>query len=345
MGPDMKPNLSVVMSVFNGEEYLAEAIESILSQTYHDFEFVIIDDGSTDGSLRILRDYAARDPRVRVVEQENTGLTVALCRGVAMSAGTYVARMDADDISLPRRFERQLALLEARPDLAACTCDVEHFSDDGSISGISRMGVDARLIPLYLCFSNRIGGHGQVMFRRSAYDVAGGYDPSFRYAQDYDLWTRLLDVGGIGVVDETLYRFRTGHDSISRRSKAAQTEQTLRTTMRHYEKVTGQPISVETAQALRDFWWKSPASETSARQTIAAAKAMSHAMDVFFAGHPELRNQEFEVRRNLAARWWWRRKRTEPFDLGRKALIVAIVFGLGLQALRSKVERGSAAGA
>ena len=345
MASDMKPDLSVVMSVYNGEKYLSEAIESVLSQTYRDFEFIIIDDGSTDGSLRILHDYAGRDPRVRVIEQENTGLTVALCRGLDLSGGTYVARMDADDISLPQRFEKQLALLVSRPDLSACTCDVERFSDDGAISTTSKMGVDPRLIPLYLCFANRIEGHGQVMFRRSAYDAAGGYDPSFRYAQDYDLWTRLLDVGGFGVVDETLYKFRTGHDSISKRSKSAQTEQTLRTTKRHYENVTGQPLPLETALALRDFWWKSSASETSAEQTIAAAKAMSRAIGVFFARHPELKELEFEVRRSIAARWWWRRKETEPHDWGRKALIVSIVFGLGLQALRTRIERRSAAGA
>ena len=337
------PLLSVVMSVYNGETYLADAVDSILAQTFRDFEFIIIDDGSSDGSLGILQDYAARDPRIRIVEQENTGLTIALCRGVEMSRGTYVARMDADDISLPNRFEKQIALLEMRPDLSASTCGVEHFFDDGSISHIAHIAINPQLIPLYMCFSNRIGGHGQVMFRRSAYDAAGGYDPSFRYAQDYDLWTRLLDTGGFGVLDDTLYRFRTGHDSISKRSKSAQTDNSLRTTRSQYEKVTGQPIDLETAQAMRDFWWKNPASETDYRHLLGAAKAMSRAVGVFFDRHPHLRAEEFEVRRNLAARWWWRRNETEPFDLGRKALILAIVFGLGLQALLAKA-RGKSGG-
>ena len=330
------PPLSVVMSVYNGEDYLPAAIDSVLEQSFDAFEFIIIDDGSTDGSTAILRDYAARDHRIRLIEQDNTGLTVALRRGVSESRGAFVARMDADDISMPDRFERQIALLRSDPGLVAATCHVEHFFDDGTVSHVARRRDDPRLIPLYNCFSNRIGGHGQVMFRRSAYDAAGGYDASFRYAQDYDLWSRLTEHGDFGVVDAMLYRFRTGHDSISKRSKTGQAENSLRTCRREYEKLTGVPLDARVARAMRDFWWNNSASETGFTDTLRLSRAMDRAVTAFFVRRPELRALEFQVRRGIAAKWRWRIKQTEPDDRLRQALIFAIIIPWGLKALRAR---------
>jgi len=114
--------LSVVMGVYNGENNLFKTIDSILNQTYTDFEFIIINDGSTDKTSEILKEYAARDNRIRVIEQENTGLTKALIRGCKEAQGKYIARQDAGDISLPTRFEKQLKLLLSNPKLIMCSC-------------------------------------------------------------------------------------------------------------------------------------------------------------------------------------------------------------------------------
>lgn len=334
------PPVSVVMSVYNGEDYLAEAIDSILDQTFSQFEFIIINDGSSDGSSQILRQYAEKDARIRLAEQENTGLTVALCRGVEMSRGTFVARMDADDFSMPERLAKQVSLLESDPELAAVTCHVEHFSDDGTVSHVAEIKCNQRLIPLYNCFVNRIGGHGQVIIRRSVYDAVGGYDPSFRFAQDYDLWTRLTRHGSFGTVDDMLYRFRTGHDSISKLSKSAQTKDSLRTCRREYENLTGAPLDNEVAMALRSFWWSLPASNTSVINTVRASLAMNRVVKAFFASDPELRSEEFSVRRSIAARWKRAIKRTHPLDYICKIVLLGNMLHWGISALIAKGKYG-----
>ncbi|KWV90955.1 hypothetical protein AUC45_06375 [Erythrobacter sp. YT30] len=324
------------MSVFNGEAYLADAIQSVLDQTYTNFEFILINDGSSDGSLAIIEDFAGRDPRIRVIDQANTGLTVALRTGCEAARGKYIARMDADDFSMPERLEKQVYLLESDPDLVAATGDVEHFFDDGTISHVSRLRLNPKLLRLYICFGNRIGGHGQVMFRRDAYEKAGGYDTTFRMAQDYDLWARLLRLGDFGIVREIIYRFRTGHDSISKRSKSEQASHSLRTCRREYARVTGQQITEEIALGLRYFWWNMPGTATNQRDTSAVSKTMDRAVTAFFQQNPQLAHEEYEVRRNIAARWWWRAKGVPPSHLDYHAIFAANIAKWGTSALIAK---------
>jgi glycosyltransferase involved in cell wall biosynthesis len=119
------PRVSVVMSVYNGLPFLREAVQSILCQTFEDFEFVIINDGSTDDSLSYLRSVEAMDSRVRILDQANAGLTRALIRGVNEARASLIARMDADDLSTPDRLQKQVAVLDGRPDLLAATCGIE----------------------------------------------------------------------------------------------------------------------------------------------------------------------------------------------------------------------------
>ena len=190
------------MSVYNGEAFINDAIGYILAQTYRDFEFIIINDGSTDGTLAIMQEHAVKDARIRIIDQENTGLTLALRRGIEASTGEYIARMDVDDISHPQRFEKQMALIDANPELVAGTTDVQHYSLQGPKPDFSSLDRDPRLLPMLLSFFTALGGHGQVIFSRKAYDAAGGYNPNFRYSQDYDLWTRLVEQGPFGSVRE-----------------------------------------------------------------------------------------------------------------------------------------------
>ncbi len=125
-------NVSVIMPVYNGERYLEAAVESILNQTFSDFEFIITDDGSTDTSLALLRRYANRDPRIRLISRPNTGYVKALIEAVPLAKGKYIARMDADDISLPERFERQVRFLEQNPDYAVVGSKVLLIDSDGA---------------------------------------------------------------------------------------------------------------------------------------------------------------------------------------------------------------------
>ncbi len=180
------------MSVYNGEGYLREAVDSILAQTMPDFEFVAVNDGSTDCSTEILDSYS--DPRLRVVHQENVGLAAALNRGLKMARAEIVARMDADDIALPDRLEAQLAEYErlGKPDVLGG--HVEYISENGHSLGSRQQPVEHADIVERLV--KRRGGtpiiHPTVFLKRASVLRHGGYDPSFRYnSQDYDLWLRM----------------------------------------------------------------------------------------------------------------------------------------------------------
>ena len=317
------PDVSVVMPVFNGEDHVAEAIESILQQDLEDFEFIIVDDGSQDTTPQILADYARRDDRIRIVTQANGGVTRALLSGIAEARGRYVARMDADDLSMPDRLRKQVALLLARPELVAVTCHIEHFGADGRTIRVEVPEHDPRLLPLLCCFFNRVGGGGQIMFDRAAYDAVGGFDPEFRVSEDYDLWTRMFTRGDFGVVEEVLYRYRTGHESISSRNKELQIALSTRVSRREYERLTGEPMDEKTARALIYFWWARKPETTPMTDTIAASRAMHRAIDCFFRKNPQLAAMEAGLRRTVMANWRWRIPLAGKFNLTRRGLLLA----------------------
>ncbi|HYO75910.1 MAG TPA: glycosyltransferase family 2 protein, partial [Thermoanaerobaculia bacterium] len=214
--------LSVVMSVYNGASTLAPTLESILGQTMPDFELIAIDDGSIDDTRAILERYAARDARIRVIAQPNSGLTRALIRGCNEASGDAIARHDCGDRSLPQRFETQLALLQHGHVLAACA---SRFIDPhGDTLYVSCADGDEVHGSLRNDDATRVHGivHGTAMFRRDAYLAAGGYRPEFRLAQDLDLWIRLAQQGTIAISDEVLYESRFDEKSISAASRDAQ---------------------------------------------------------------------------------------------------------------------------
>lgn len=336
------PKLSVVMSVFDGEPFVADAVECILNQTYRDFEFIVINDGSSDGTLAILKEYAAKDDRVRLIDQKNTGLTLALRRGVDVAKGEFIARMDVDDVSLPTRLEKQMALFERYPELIAVTTDVEHFLEDGSFFALAQLRRDTRLLPLLFVFSNAIGGHGQVIFRRDAYMKVGGYDPEFRYAQDGELWTKLVEQGPFGVVPETLYRYRTGHENITTVFRSEQASFSDRTRQRQFKKITGHDLDDELARALMLFFWHGPPEETSRRATWLLAWVMITATDAFFVAHPGLIKQKFNVLFRFARRWLIRQTELKSLSPALRFIMLANTVRLGIAAVFTLLRHGSA---
>lgn len=207
-----RPRVSVVMPVRDGERWLDEAVGSILAQTMHELELVVVDDGSTDGSPRLLAGAAERDARVRILRHDRQGLTAALDRGVRASQAEYVARMDADDVALPQRLELQAAFLDARPDVALVGGAVIATDEEGKPCGTLRYPVGDRAIRValrrYNCFV-----HPAVMFRRSAYLQAGGY--RIDRAQDYDLWLRLAEEWRLANLSEPVLRYRQHRHQIS----------------------------------------------------------------------------------------------------------------------------------
>lgn len=217
------PRVSVVMSVFNDEAYLAEAVESVLGQTFTDFEFLIVNDGSSDGSANILQDFAAKDDRVRIIEQDNQGLTKALNRGLAEATGEFIARMDGDDVCELERFEKQIYFLDENPQIVALGTSAIYVDEDGN-------KMFKREVPL--CHEDieqahflSKGGyiiHPTAMIRRSSILQIGGYREEFRYAQDYDLWLRLAENGLLQNLEEALLKYRVSRHAITAKKSRQQ---------------------------------------------------------------------------------------------------------------------------
>ncbi len=160
------------MSVYNGEKYLREAIDSILGQTFKDFEFLIIDDGSTDSSVEIIRSYA--DPRIRLIQnEENIGLSRSLNKGLKLARGEYIARMDADDISLPRRLAAQVGLLDKQPDIGLVGTSIQLIDCDGERMHVHRVPTTHAQILWALCFTTPLA-HPSVVFRKVIIECVGG---------------------------------------------------------------------------------------------------------------------------------------------------------------------------
>jgi glycosyltransferase involved in cell wall biosynthesis len=199
------PKVSVVMSVYNGERHLRQAVDSILCQTFTDFEFIIVDDGSTDRTPEILANYA--DERLVVIRQPHAGLSSALNRGIQIASAPYIARMDADDIALPERLEQQLAYLEAHPEVGLLGSWVYLINEQGEIIGQLSFPTDSNEIRRRMIVRNLLI-HPTVMMRRELVIKAGLYDKDCRYVEDYDLWFRMLSLCLIANLPIPLLKYR-----------------------------------------------------------------------------------------------------------------------------------------
>ena len=276
--------ISVVMSVYNGAALLRETLDSILAQEDADFELVAIDDGSNDDSGRILDDYAARDPRVRVLHQANQGLTRALIAGCAAARGRYIARHDAGDLSHPRRLITQQRMLDADADVVFVSCATQFAGPE--LEPLWIMKPRASFIPTTIVDPTRPGfltegptHHGSAMFRREAYERANGYRAAFYYGQDYDLWYRLASLGAFQSSSEVLYTARITPDSISTEARKRQ-EQLARLSRRAFElRLEGKDESEVLAQA-------------SALGRVRSKGKHSRASGLYFIGEALRRNRD-----------------------------------------------------
>ena len=188
-----KPELAVLMSVYNGKDHLWEALTSISRQSYTDFQFVIIDDASTDGASAILSDFSKLDTRIKLFRNErNLGLAASLNRGLELCDATYVARMDADDIADADRLTTQLAYMKSCPEVDVCGTWVTLFYEGSGKESILKVPLGNDEIRAAMFFQNPMN-HPTVMFRKDAVLAVGGYNPALRCAQDYDLWVRMAE--------------------------------------------------------------------------------------------------------------------------------------------------------
>ena len=204
------------MTVYNTERYVAEAARSVLGQTFGDFEFIIVDDGSTDRSPAILRDFAARDPRVRLVSRPNTGIVRAANEGIGLARGRYLARMDSDDVCLPRRFETQVRYLDEHPECVLVGSRVTVVDPYGSPVFDSGQKLTHEEIDAELLGSG--GGWAIVqpsaMMRTETVRSVGGYRGRHNVSEDQDLFLRLAEVGRVANLPEPLLLYRRHYQSV-----------------------------------------------------------------------------------------------------------------------------------
>lgn len=215
---EQAPLVSVVLPVYNAEKTIGRAVESILEQTFSNFELLIINDGSTDRTSKIISDFS--DPRISILSQENKGLVLSLNRGIESAIGKYIARMDADDISLPGRLEKQVSFLGKNPSYAIVGTATKIIYEDGK-KGIRyrpRNTADIRKNIVRICPFT----HSSVMIRKNVFDRVGLYDSSMDgskelLVEDYDLWVRILAAGyDMANLSDVLMVYNRGCDSILR---------------------------------------------------------------------------------------------------------------------------------
>jgi len=208
--------VSVVMPVYNAERYLAAAVESVLGQTHRDFAFIIVNDGSTDGSAEILRRYAGADSRIILIDQANQGGGPARNRGIERAETRWVFQTDADDLMHPDRIERQLAFLRENPDVRVSSCFGYYVDDTGRRVGRITHDLTTReKFAWYLRTNEAIGiMHPGVVFDRDIFVNVGGYRPPTALAEDIDLWSRMAEAGALILVQpEILVDMRIHKDS------------------------------------------------------------------------------------------------------------------------------------
>ena len=217
------PEVSVIIASYNGERYIAEAVGSILGQTWRDLELVVVDDGSTDGTRAILHGIAARDDRLRVIEKDNEGLIATLNRGIADARGPYIARLDHDDVSRPERIERQVEFLKANPDYVAVGCLMQAMQADGTYVGAPRIRYEKLQHKPGEFPPRQQWLYGPTpMIRADALRKAGGYRTKFVASEDRDLCWRLGALGPMERLPEVLVDYRYHDSNMSRLKRRTQ---------------------------------------------------------------------------------------------------------------------------
>lgn len=203
------------MSVYNADQYLDEAIESILTQTYKDFEFIIINDGSIDTSFDIIKKYAKQDARILVISRENRGLIASLNEGILQAKGKYIVRMDADDISISTRLEEQLQFMENNSDIGISGTAVISFNENQK-EHIWKLASNDKTIKTELLFSSSFAHPTVIMRKELVLKYRLFYDKYFIYAEDYALWVSMVEITKMANLSKPLLKYRVLENSITR---------------------------------------------------------------------------------------------------------------------------------
>ncbi|MDY0960146.1 glycosyltransferase [Sphingomonas sp. CFBP8993] len=245
------PRITVALSVYNNAAYLALALDSMLAQSFTDFELLAVNDGSSDASPAILDRYAASDPRVRVIHQSNQGLIPSLNRIIAEARAPYIARMDGDDIAHPDRFAQQIAFLEAHPDHGVLGTRVFGITETGDLR--RDWTIDHPITPDAVIAALEDGPllcHPSVMMRRDLVRAVGGYRAAYRHCEDYDLWLRLAERTHMANLPDRLLYYRYSPTQVSNRHVMAQHYGAAVARLARAERLAGRPDPTDAWQVL-----------------------------------------------------------------------------------------------
>ena len=235
----MQKEVSVVAAVYNGEKYIEESVRSILNQTFDNFEFIIVDDGSQDNTLEKIQQI--EDPRIRIIQQSNQGQANALIKGIEQAQGRLIARFDQDDLSLPNRLMRQVEFMNTHPSVVLCGTRFQELYDDKRVPQKVQFAQTDTEIKKIISYFNPFA-HSAIMFRREAYFKVGGYDKSFVIGMDYNLWVRLMEIGEVHNIDEVLTIIRMYDKSFSMKQSRLKTLEGIKVRYYAYSKFGGNPL-------------------------------------------------------------------------------------------------------
>lgn len=249
---DKQPLVSVVMPVYNSEEFISKAIESILSQTFRDYEFIIVDGGSLDGTPAILARYRELDSRIRIHDQQNLDFVSSLNAGCLQATGKYVARMDSDDISLPRRLRKQVRFLEKHPLVGVLGTWTEYIDKKGTSHGEWHTPTSPVMTGWFLNFGTCLS-HPSVLMRRDVIEHLGFYSPDALYVEDYDLWTRAMTVTQLQSIPEVLLQRRVWEGSICGQHLAQQEQNVTRRMHSVITRLLGTDVRMKVVESLRSL--------------------------------------------------------------------------------------------
>lgn len=250
----ISPEISVIMSCFNAADFLAESIESILHQTFTDFEFILINDGSSDNSLDIIKKYSIKDNRIIVINKENSGLTDSLNVGISSSHGRWIARLDADDIALPTRLEEQIAFINKYSDIVLLGSDFIEINQYGKVIKEQSYPMQHNALLTNLRSLRRFFPHSSAIYRSDIVTKVGRYNPKIVCAEDWDLWLRLAENGKIACLNRPLVKIRKHSQQVSHAGGGrTQALHALAASVCHYLRCKG----VHDPSANNDTFWHS----------------------------------------------------------------------------------------
>jgi hypothetical protein len=348
------PRVTVLMCSYQSERFIDEAIASVVSQDFQDWELVVVDDGSTDSTPLILRRWAEREPRiVLLMNSVNRGNPHASNRGLAAARGEYVARLDADDLFLPGRLRSQVELLDRHPEVVLASCAYEIIDAEGRLKGRVERAAPSVVTQYLLHFSNYIGGNSQVMFRSDAARAAGGYVDGSDLSQDYDLWTRLIRSGRFVVTGTRGMRYRLHDRQASAVRRPEQRDTGVHITRRMLSELLEREVSQEETEAVASVWLQECRRDSAA----CANRVLSEAYGRFKRANSN-RAERRMVRVETARRWMlagamfaWRRDILEsarhvalalswhPLGALAGAMAVLLRLSLAVRRLPAKNER------